>query len=163
MSERLLEVALLPDGRFLASSDDGRPAVEVSSWDEVRRLRAKLHLVDHWTEGDRQAFIKRHGHPFDDWWEQLTGACADALMADPNGPVPAQHLNEVKRTLRHQPPQEGLGLDGSRFTADVQDFIAEKSRGITPRTREGAAPAAGRKPSRGVRTLPQSGESGRQF
>ena len=50
MSERRLEVVRQPDGRFLASFDDGQPAVEVSSWDDIRRLRARRHLVDHWVE-----------------------------------------------------------------------------------------------------------------
>jgi hypothetical protein len=128
MSERLLEIALQPDGRFLATFDDGQPAVEVSSWDDIRELRGRRHLVDHWSGDDRQAFIERHGHPFDDWWEQLTAACAEALAADPNGAVPAQHHDEVKRTLRHQAKQAGLGLDGSSLTAEMRAFVAAKAR-----------------------------------
>jgi hypothetical protein len=128
MSERRLEVLRQPDGRFLASYDRAQPAVEVSSWDDIRRLRARRHLVDHWVAAERQEFIERYGHPFDDWWGQLTAACAEALLADPHGPVPPQHHEEVKRTLRHQPRQEGLGLDGSAFTAEVAAFVADKAR-----------------------------------
>jgi len=128
MSERLLEVVLQPDGSFLASFDDGQPAVEVSSWDDIRRLRGRRHLVDHWAESDRQAFIERYGHPFDDWWDQLTDACAQALIADPHSPVPPQHHDEVKRTLRHQSQQAGLGLEGSSLSAEVRAFVAEKAR-----------------------------------
>jgi hypothetical protein len=128
MSERLLEISRQPDGRFLANFDDGQPAVEVSSWDEIRELRGRRHLVDHWAEGDREAFIERYGHPFDHWWGQLTAACAEALLADPDGPVPPQHHDEVKRTLRHQSDQAGLGLEGSRLTAEVRAFLAEKGR-----------------------------------
>jgi hypothetical protein len=128
MSERLLEIVRQPDGRFLASFDDGQPAVEVSSWDDIRRLRGRRHIVDHWTHEDREAFIGQYGHPFDDWWSQLTGACAEALTADPNGPVPPQHHDEVKRTLRHQPQQAGLGMEGSSLTAEVRAFVADKGR-----------------------------------
>lgn len=127
MSERLLEIVRAPDGRFLASFEDGQPAVAVTSWDDIRRLRGRRHIVDHWAEGDRQAFIERYGHPFDDWWDQLTPACAEALMADPNGPVPAQHHDEVKRTLRHQSQQAGLGLEGSSLTAEVRAFVVAKA------------------------------------
>ena len=128
MSERLLEIVRQPDGRYLASSDDGQPAVDVSSWDEIRRLRGRRHLVDHWAGDDRQAFIKLYGHPFDDWWDQLTAACAESLLADPHGPVPPQHHDEVKRTLRHQPEQAGLGLEGSSLTKELRAFVAEKAR-----------------------------------
>jgi hypothetical protein len=128
MSERLLEIVRQSDGRFLASFDDGQSAVEVSSWDDIRRLRGKRHLVDHWAEGDRQAFIEQYGHPFDDWWDQLTAPCAEALMADPNGPVLPQHHEEVKRTLRHQPQQVGLGLEGSSLTEEVRAYVAAKGR-----------------------------------
>jgi hypothetical protein len=127
MSERFLEIARHEDGRFLASFADGEPAVEVSSWDEIRRLRGRAHLVDHWAGDDRQAFIERYGHPFDDWWHQLTAACAEALIADPNGSVPPQHHDEIKRSLRHQPQQKGLGLEGSSLTAELRAFVAEKA------------------------------------
>lgn len=128
MSERFLEIVRQPDGRFLASFDDGQPAVEVSSWDDIRRLRGRRHIVDHWAQDDREAFIGQYGHPFDDWWDQLTAACAEALTADPNGPVPPQHHDEVKRTLRHQPQQAGLGMEGSSLTAEVRAFVADKGR-----------------------------------
>ena len=127
MSERLLEIARQPDGRFLAIFDDGEPAVEVLSWDDVRRLRDKRHLVDHWSGDDRAAFIATHGHPFDDWWAELSPACAEALMADPSGEVPFQFQDEVKRTLRHQSKQSGLGMDGSSLTDEGQLFVASKA------------------------------------
>lgn len=127
MSERLLEISRQPDGRFLASIDDTQPAVEVSSWDDIRRLRGRLHVVDHWAADDRAAFIEANGHPFDDWWGQLSAACAEALMADPHGPVPTQHHDEVKRSLRHQPQQAGLGLEGSSLSAELRAFVAGKT------------------------------------
>jgi hypothetical protein len=128
MSERLLEIVQQPDGRFLATFDDKEPAVEVTSWDQIRRLRGKRHVHDHWAGDDRAAFIERYGHPFDDWWNELTPACAEAIVAEPNGAVPQQHHEEIKRTLRHQPTQAGLGLEGSRFTAEVQAYVAKKAK-----------------------------------
>jgi len=127
MSERFLEITRHPDGRFLASFDDKEPAVEVTSWDQIRRLRGRCHLVDHWSGDDQQAFIALHGHPFDDWWDQLTPACAEALAADPHGQVPAQHHDEVKRTLRHQSKQAGLALEGSSLSAPLRAFVADKA------------------------------------
>jgi hypothetical protein len=127
MSERLLEITRQPDGRFLATFADGEPAVEVSSWDDIRRLCGRRHVLDHWAGDDRAAFIEAHGHPFDDWWNQLSPACAAALLADPAGPVPHQHHDEVKRTLRHQPHQAGLGLEGSSLTAELRAFVAQKA------------------------------------
>jgi hypothetical protein len=132
MSERLLEVARHPDGRFRATFDETQPAVEVSSWDEIRALRAKLHLVDHWADEDRQSFIEQHGHPFDDWWDQLTVECADALMADPTHSVPTRFLDEIKRTLRHQPRQAGLQLDGSSLSAELAAFVTDRARRRSP-------------------------------
>ena len=128
MSERLLEVVRRPDGRFWATFDEGEPALEVSSWDDVRTLRAKRHLVDHWAGDDRKAFIEQHGHPFDDWWDQLSVGCADALMAAPTQSIPAAWLDEVKRTLRHQPRQAGLQLDGSRLSAELTAFVEDRAR-----------------------------------
>jgi hypothetical protein len=132
MSERFLEIVVAPDGRFLASFEDGQPAVEVSSWDDIRRLRGRRHLVDHWANDDRQAFIERYGHPFDDWWGQLSDACAEALLADSSAPVPPQHHDEIKRTLRHQSQQAGLALEGSSLTAELRAFISEKARRKQP-------------------------------
>ena len=128
MSERVLEVVLRPDGRFWASFDESRPAVEVSSWDDIRALRAKRHVVDHWVGDDRQAFIEQHGHPFDDWWDQLSDGCADALMADPTQAVPTEFLDEIKRTLRHQPRQAGLQLDGSVLSAELSAYVADRAQ-----------------------------------
>jgi hypothetical protein len=128
MPERILEVVLQPDGRFLASSfDDGQPTVEVTNWEDIRRLRGKRHLVDHWSDADRQAFIASHGHPFDDWWAQLSPSCAAALIADPHGPVPFSCDSEVKRTLRHQPRQAGLELYGSQLSPELRAFVAQKA------------------------------------
>jgi hypothetical protein len=135
MSERLLEIAQGPDGSFLASFDDEQPAVVVSSWDEIRDLRDRRHLVDHWVADDRQAFIAAHGHPFDDWWDRLTPGCTEALTADPHGPVPLQHHDEVKRSLRHQSKQSGLSLEGSSLSPEMRDYIAHKSDGTAPQQR----------------------------
>ncbi len=132
MSERFLELAREPDGRFLATFDEGEPAVEVFGWDDVRRLRDKRHLVDHWAGGDREAFIERYGHPFDDWWAELSPACAEALMGDPGGAVPDQFQDEVKRSLRHQPKQSGLGMDGSSLTAEARLFVERRARSAAP-------------------------------
>jgi hypothetical protein len=126
MSERPLEVVRQPDGRFLASSP-GEVDVEVKSWEDVRRLRGKRHLADHWTDADRLAFIELYGHPFDAWWSQLSPAAAAALLADPSGSVAPEHIEEVKRTLRHESRQTGLGLDGSRLTEETQAFVAAKA------------------------------------
>ena len=126
MSERFLEIVQQADGRFLASFDDRQPAVEVTSWDDIRELRGRRHLVDHWAAGDLQAFIERHGHPFDDWWGGLTDACLAALRANPHGSVPPEHHDEVKRTLRHQPKQAGLGLEGSSLSAELRAFVVAK-------------------------------------
>ncbi len=127
MSERPLEVVRQPDGRFLASSP-GEVDVEVTSWEDVRRLRGKRHLADHWTDADRLAFIELYGHPFDAWWSQLSPAAAASLIADPHGSVASEHVEEVKRTLRHESRQTGLGLDGSRLTEETQAFVAAKAQ-----------------------------------
>ena len=122
----MLEIVRSSDDRFLATVDERRDVVEVRSWDDVRRLRGKHHLVDHWAEGAREAFIALHGHPFDAWWESLSSACADALRRDPHGAVPAEHHAEVKRTLVHQPRQQGLELEGSSFSAELRAYLAAK-------------------------------------
>jgi hypothetical protein len=132
MSERLLEIARADDGRFLAVPDERRPPVEVTSWDDVRRLRGQFHLVDHWADGDREAFIALHGHPFDDWWAELSAACAAALAGDPAGPVPPEHHVEVKRTLSHQPRQAGLDLQGSSLSAELRAYVAARAHLDTP-------------------------------
>ena len=126
MSERMLEIVRDGEGRFMATADERHPAVEVRSWDDVRRLRGKSHLVDHWADGVRAEFIALHGHPFDDWWGGLTDACLAALRANPHGSVPPEHHDEVKRTLRHQPKQAGLGLEGSSLSAELRAFVVAK-------------------------------------
>ena len=103
------------------------PPVSLDSWDDVRRLRNSTYLVDHWSDDDLAAFIEQHGHPFDQWWDGLSEACAAALVADPGGPVPAEHQDEVKRTLSRQPRQAGLGLDGSSFSPALRAYVAAKS------------------------------------
>jgi hypothetical protein len=132
MSERFLELGRAIDGRFLATFDDDEPAVEVFGWDDIRRLRDKRHLVDHWAGDDREAFIEQYGHPFDDWWAELSPACADALMVDPAGAVPEQFQDEVKRSLRHQSKQSGLGLEGSSLTAEARAFVARQAGRAAP-------------------------------
>jgi hypothetical protein len=107
--------------------DPRQAPVEVRSWDDVRRLRGRTHLVDHWSDADLAAFIAAFGHPFDQWWSELSEACARALTADPSGPVPTEHHAEVKRTLNRQPRQSGLGLDGSSFTPQLRDYVASKA------------------------------------
>jgi hypothetical protein len=126
MSERMLEIVRTADDRFLATVDERRDPVEVTSWDDVRRLRGKHHLVDHWAEGAREAFIDAHGHPFDSWWGSLSAACADALRRDPHGAVPPEHHAEVKRALLHQPRQQGLELEGSSFSPELRAYLAAK-------------------------------------
>jgi hypothetical protein len=123
MSERMLEVARDADGRFLATIDERRPPVEVGSWDDVRRLRNQTYLVDHWSDDDLAAFIALHGHPFDQWWEGLSEACAAALVANAQGPVPVEHQDEVKRSLARQPRQAGLGLDGSSLSPALRAYV----------------------------------------
>jgi hypothetical protein len=124
MSERLLEIARAADGRFLAVHDPRLPAVVVTSWDDVRRLRGRSHLVDHWSAQDLAAFIAEHGHPFDDWWASLSAESRAALKADPHGPVPGVHHDEVKRTLARQSKQAGLGLQGSALTPELAAYVA---------------------------------------
>jgi hypothetical protein len=127
MSERMLEIEQTPDGRFHAVADARYAAVEVTSWDDVRRLRGRHHLVDHWADGALEAFIAAHGHPFDDWWSSLTPACREALAADPHGAVPDAFHTEVKRALAHQPRQRGLELEGSHLSPDLRVYVAEKT------------------------------------
>ncbi|MFC6236677.1 hypothetical protein [Longivirga aurantiaca] len=127
MSERMLEIARDADGRFLATVDERRAPVVIDDWDDVRRLRNKTYLVDHWSDDDLAAFIALHGHPFDQWWSELSAACADALVANPGGQVPSEHQDEVKRTLNRQPRQAGLGLDGSSLSPALRAYVEAKS------------------------------------
>lgn len=127
MSERFLEIARQPDGTFLATFDDDRPAAPVRSWAEVRRLRDRHHQSDHWAGDDRAAFIAAYGDPFDDWWNSLPTALRDALMADPHGPLPAQHSEDLRRSLRKESGRDGLRVEGSYLTPPVQDYIARQA------------------------------------
>jgi len=127
MSERMLEIARGADGRFMATIDDHRTPVEVGSWDDVRRLRNQTYLVDRWSDDDLTAFIALHGHPFDQWWSQLSPACAEALVATVGQQVPVDHQDEVKRTLARQPRQAGLGLDGSSLSPALKAYVAAKA------------------------------------
>jgi len=126
MSERMLEIVRDGEGRFLATADERHPAVEVRSWDDVRRLRGKTHLVDHWADGVRAEFIALHGHPFDDWWASLTPACAQALREHPHGEVPSAFQSEVKRAITHQSRQAGLELAGSSLSRELQEYVAAR-------------------------------------
>jgi hypothetical protein len=126
MSERMLEIVRDGEGRFLATADERHPAIEVSSWDDVRRLRGKTHLVDHWADGVRDEFIALHGHPFDDWWATLTPACAKALREHPHAEVPPAFQSEVKRAITHQAKQAGLELSGSSLSRELQEYVAAR-------------------------------------
>lgn len=123
----MLEIARDADGRFIATVDERRPPVVVDSWDDVRRLRNSTYLVDHWSDDDLAAFIAQHGHPFDQWWDGLSEACAAALVASPSGAVPVEHEAEVKRTLSRQPRQAGLELQGSSFSPALRAYLEAKT------------------------------------
>ena len=123
MSERALEIALLPDGSFAATFDDRSPAVPVASWADVRRLRARHRQEDHWAQGALEVFVAAHGHPFDDWWASLAPDVRAGLLADVDGPVPAAYAEAVKRSLRAEPGRDGLRVDGSNFTEQVRDYL----------------------------------------
>ena len=127
MSERELEIAQLPDGSFAATFDDRSPAVAVTSWADIRKLRARHRQEDHWAPGVREAFIAAHGHPFDDWWASLGPEVQAALLADRDGPVPPAYADAVKRSLRSEPGRDGLRVDGSSFTTEVREFLATKA------------------------------------
>jgi hypothetical protein len=127
VSERALEIAQLPDGSFAATFDDRDPAVPVGSWADIRRLRARHRQEDHWAPGVREAFVAAHGHPFDDWWTSLGPDVQQALLVDPEGPVPPAYADAVKRSLRSEPGRDGLRVDGSSFTREVREFLASKS------------------------------------
>jgi hypothetical protein len=127
VSERYLELTRLPDGSFSATFADDRPAVRVVGWADIRRLRDRHHLSDHWNGADREAFIAEVGHPFDDWWNSLAPATRTALMADPDGPVPPDQGELVRRSLRDESGRDGLRVEGSYFTAPVREYIARRA------------------------------------
>ena len=127
MSERELEIAQLPDGSFTATFSDRDPGVPVASWADIRRLRARHRQEDHWAPGVREAFVAAHGHPFDDWWASLGPEAQEALLVDPDGPVPPAYAEAVKRSLRSEPGRDGLRVDGSSFTREVREFLATKT------------------------------------
>jgi len=127
VSERELEIDRLPDGSFAATFSDRDPAVPVTSWADVRRLRARHRQEDHWAPGVREAFIAEHGHPFDDWWASLGPDVQQGLLVARDGPVPPAYADAVKRSLRSEPGRDGLRVDGSSFTAEVREFLATKA------------------------------------
>ena len=127
MSERELEIVQLTDGSFAATFSDRDPAVTVTSWADIRRLRARHRQEDHWAPGVRDAFIAAHGHPFDDWWASLGPEVQAALLADRDGPVPSAYADAVKRSLRSEPGRDGLRVDGASFTTEVREFLATKA------------------------------------
>jgi hypothetical protein len=123
VSERALEIAQQPDGSFAATFDDRSPAVPVTSWADIRRLRARHRQEDHWADGAYEAFLAAHGHPFDDWWASLDPEVQAGLLVDIDGPVPAAYADAVKRSLRSEPGRDGLRVDGSTFTVQVRDYL----------------------------------------
>lgn len=127
MSERFLEVAQHSDGSFFATFDDDRPPALVSGWADIRRLRDRHRLNDHWTGVDRDAFITAYGHPFDDWFDGLSASCRDALLADPLGPVPPEHAVALKRSLRHELGRDGLRVEGSFFSTQVREYLSQRA------------------------------------
>ncbi len=127
MSERQIEIVQLPDGAFAATFDDRYPAAAVTSWADVRTLRARHRQQDHWAPGAYDAFVAAHGHPFDHWWAALGPDVRAALVADPSGRVPVAHVDAIKRSLRSEPGRDGLRLDGSSFTSEVREFLATKA------------------------------------
>lgn len=101
--------------------------MQVTSWADIGRLRDRHRLGDRWAGDDRNAFIEKYGHPFDDWWRGLPVACKDELMADPLGPIPSGHAVALKRSLRHESGRDGLRVEGSYFTAHVREYIAQRA------------------------------------
>jgi hypothetical protein len=144
VTERFLEVTRQPDGSFLAAFADDRPPAPVSGWSDIRRLRDRHRLNDHWTGADRDAFIAAHGHPFDDWFDALPASCRDALMADPQGPVPAEYAVALKRSLRRELGRDGLRVEGSFFSPAVRAYLEHRaaeratSSSVQNRSEEGA-------------------------
>lgn len=127
VSERQIEIVQLADGAFAATFDDRLPAAPVTSWADVRALRARHRQQDHWAPGAYDAFVTAHGHPFDHWWSSLDPAVRAALIDDPSGRVPAAHADAIKRSLRSEPGRDGLRLDGSSFANEVRDYLAAKA------------------------------------
>jgi hypothetical protein len=127
VSEREIEIDQLADGSFAATFDERYPAAPVTSWADVRTLRARHRQQDHWAPGAYDAFVAAYGHPFEHWWTALAPEVRDALIADPSGRVPAAHADAVKRSLRSEPGRDGLRLDGSSFTPEVREFLATKA------------------------------------
>ena len=128
MSERQIEIVREPDGSFSATYDDRHPAVAVTSWAEIRKLRSRHQRGDQWAPGAREAFIAEHGHPFDDWWASLSANLQAALLADPDGPVPSAYAEEIRTSLRSENGRDGLRVDGSSFTPAVREFLALRAR-----------------------------------
>jgi hypothetical protein len=124
VSERRLEISAEPDGSFVAVADERRAGVVVASWADIRRLRSRHNLDDHWAPGAYEAFVAAHGHPFDDWWAGLGPDVRTALLAEAHGAVPAAYAEVIKRSLRDEPGHDGLRVDGSSFTAAVSDYLA---------------------------------------
>jgi len=127
VSERQIEIVQLPDGAFAATFDDRYPAAVVTSWADIRALRARHRQQDHWAPGAYDAFVATYGHPFDHWWVALDPEVREALLADPSGRVPAAYADAIKRSLRSEPGRDGLRLDGSSFTTEVREFLAAKA------------------------------------
>lgn len=121
-----MEITRQADGAFFAEFADDRPAVPVSTWAEIRRVRSRHRLIDHWAGDDREIFIAGHGHPFDDWWSGLSADCQQALIADPRGGVPPEFAVALKRSLRDESGRDGLRVEGSFFTPEVRDYIAAR-------------------------------------
>jgi hypothetical protein len=127
VGERFLEMTRDESGRYFAEFADDRPAVPVSTWAEIRRIRSRHRLTDHWTGDDRETFIAGHGHPYDDWWDGLPPACQRALIADPRGAVPPEFAVALKRSLRDESGRDGLRVEGSFFTAQVREYVAARA------------------------------------
>jgi len=128
MSERFLEMTRQADGSFLASFADDRPAARVSGWADIRRLRHRHNMTDHWAvDTDRAAFIAEFGHPYDDWWASLSPSCRESFMADPAGPVPARHAEELRRSLRHELGRDGLRAEGAFFSPEVRAYVVRRA------------------------------------
>jgi hypothetical protein len=127
VAERFLEITRDTAGAYFAEFAADRPALLVSTWAEIRRIRSRHRLTDHWTGDDRDTFIHGHGHPYDDWWDGLTAECQRALIADPHGAVPPEFAVAVKRSLRDESGHDGLGVEGSFFTQQVREYVAARA------------------------------------